>query len=192
MPDKLLEHEWDLRSVDFPLTRASVVWEVGGYEGRWAQAIQDRYQPALYVFEPQPWAFQKLQDRFRGTPNVRVFPFGLGERYATLPMSEFETDGASFNRPPSRVSGVGRLHEIRHIAALLHVTEIDLMLVNIEGYEFVLIPHMLQAGVRPRWLMVQSHPFGEYTDAALRLTLAADYRLLWDYGQLLSAWERID
>jgi len=190
--DPLLEHEWDLRSVDFPLTRTSAVWEVGGYEGRWAQAIQDRYQPALYVFEPQAWAFAKLQDRFRGASNVRIFPFGLGERYAELPMSEFETDGASFNRPPSRAAGLGKLHEIAHVASLLHVAEIDLMLVNIEGYEFVLIPHMVHVGLLPRRLLVQMHPFGEFSEAGLRAVLGQCYRLVWDYGHILTAWERME
>ena len=189
MTDALLEHEWDVRSVDFPLTARSVVWEVGGFTGRWAQAIQDRYAPRLYVFEPQSWAFDRLVGRFKDCPNVRLYPFGLGERTGDLLMSEFETDGASFIRPPSRLTGWGRMQEIGQTARQLKVSAIDLMLVNVEGYEYVLIPHMLRVGVLPRWLVVQTHPLGQYNDADLRATLMNRYRLLWDYGQVLSAWE---
>jgi len=79
----------------------------------------------------------------------------------------------------------------------LKIGRIDLMLMNIESYEYVLLPHMLDAGILPRRLMVQFHPwhdaFDEYGMALAKLHTRLDdlgYKIAWTYGILLTAWER--
>lgn len=179
-----IEHPWDEKALDWPLTRSSVVVEVGGYKGRWAYQIAERYGSKLYVFEPQGWAYnvcrEVLGDR------ATVLGYGLGVADGFLPMSSYETDGCTF------VGGDGPLCEVREIGGVvkrLRLRHIDLMLINIEGGEYQLIPHMLGQGIVPERLMVQMHTFAGDSDA-LRAVLAERYRLLWDYGDVLTAWER--
>jgi hypothetical protein len=45
----VVEHPWDVQALDWPLTAESVVVEVGGYKGRWALQIAERYAPRLMV-----------------------------------------------------------------------------------------------------------------------------------------------
>jgi hypothetical protein len=48
---------------------------------------------------------------------------------------------------------------------------------------------MFQQGIFPKWFMVQMHlKFGNEKD--LRAKIAEHYRLLWDYGSILTAWEK--
>jgi hypothetical protein len=186
-----LEHEWDRRALDWPLTGESVVVEVGGYTGRWALQIAGRYQPRLYVFEPQPWA----ADACRAVLGDRatVEGYGLGAQSGGLPMGCWETDGCSFLRPIEG-SGWGEMREIGAAFTDLGITHIDLMMVNIEGYEYALIPHMLDKAILPQRLMVQFHTFADSDGskaAAIHERLAGlGYAIPWTYGTILTAWER--
>jgi len=96
-----LEHDWDKRSVEFPLTEKSVVFEIGGYIGRWAREIAERYNPSLYVFEPQTWAYDQCRTALSLYPNAKVFPFGLGVESGFFPLGNYETDGCSLVNIPT-------------------------------------------------------------------------------------------
>lgn len=113
--------------------------------------------------------------------------WGSGD--AAIPMRLHETDGCSFVASEG-LTAVGELRDIADVLPELGVTEIDLMLVNIEGYEYTLIPYMLTEGIKPRRLMVQCHD-GQDDYGFLIDLLAESYTCLWDYGMMLSAWERI-
>jgi FkbM family methyltransferase len=183
-----VEHVWDRAALDWPLTSESVVVEVGGYKGRWALQIAERYAPRLYVFEPQPWAAMTckaaLGDR------AQVLNYGLGDRADLLPMGNWETDGCTFLQHGEHYGAVA---EIGETFAALGITQIDLLLMNIEGYEYTLLPHMLDRGILPRRLMVQFHIFDDYGVGMGRLfdrLAVAGYRVLWTYGVVLTAWER--
>lgn len=178
------DHEWDEKAVEWSLTPDAVVVEVGGYKGRWALQIAERYQPRLYVFEPQPWAVATCM-RVLGK-RAHIFGCALGDKDDRCAMGEWETDGCSLVKPGEHQVF---MREIGQLFKAYDLSHIDLMLINIEGYEYTLIPHMLDRGIIPQRLMVQMHSFAG-DSAALRTTLATHYRLLWDYGDVLSAWER--
>lgn len=182
------EHVWDRAALDWPLTRDSVVVEVGGYKGRWALQIAERYHPMLYVFEPQPWAVDVCR-RVLGS-RATVLNYGLGDRDAQAEMGDWETDGCSFVK-----SGGDKawMHEIGKAFEEVRIGHIDLMLMNIEGYEYTLLPHMFDRDIWPDRLMVQFHEFADPTGDGLRAIqqrMAGRYKLDWDYN-VLTAWERI-
>ena len=187
------EHPWDRRALEWPLTIGSTVIDVGGYRGRWALQIAERYGPRLYVFEPQPWA-ARVCEAVLGDM-ARVFFYGLGTEYATLPMGDWETDGCSFVKPGLGIPGTfGVMREIAADFRALNLSRIDLMMMNIEGYEYTLIPHMLDQGILPDRLMVQFHSFADPDGGKLatiheRMTTAG-YTVPWTYGLQLTAWER--
>jgi hypothetical protein len=74
------EHEWDRRALDWPLTMHSVVVEVGGYCGRWALQIAERYGPRLFVFEPQAWAADVCRAVLGKRANV--YTVALGDQHS--------------------------------------------------------------------------------------------------------------
>lgn len=182
------EHEWDRKAIDWPLTSDSVVVEVGGYTGRWALQIQERYNPQIVVFEPQFWAFEVCREIL--SSRTIVLPYGLGIEDGYFPMGKYGTDGCTF---VSGGDGQGRMCDIGRVFAEIGITHIDLMLMNIEGYEYTLIPHMLDRGILPDRLMVQFHPQpnDERTMAIYDLLETHGYTVVWTYGDVLSAWERV-
>jgi FkbM family methyltransferase len=183
-------NEWDLKSFTWDLRPESVVVECGAFHGRWALEISSRYNPKMYLFEPQAWLTAELKQTFQGRP-AKVYPFGLGTETKKTTLWEVGNDGATF------VDGrdardAGQLAEIREIKAAfdeIGMPPITLMLMNIEGGEYTLIPHMFKQGIFPKWFMVQMHlRWGN--EQPLRAIIAEHYRLLWDYGTILTAWER--
>jgi FkbM family methyltransferase len=188
------EHVWDERAIDWPLERHSVVVEVGGYTGRWALQIAEKYHPRLFVFEPQPWAAAVARAVLGDM--AHVYNVALGDQDTTLPMGRWETDGCSL----VNVTGSQEVGQMREIGGMLGPTQcqisnhIDLMLMNIEGYEYTLLPHMLDVGILPKRLMMQWHLFGDPYGLIMaghwqRLE-ALGYRIVWTYGIMLTAWER--
>ena len=185
-------NEWDLKSFDWPMLRPeSVVVECGAFHGRWALKIMQRYNPTLHMFEPQAWLTEELKGTFKGWQKAHVHPYGLGTENKVSTLWEVGNDGATFvASADARDAGQpAELREIGQVFSDLGLTAIDLMLINIEGYEFQLIPHMLSGGLWPKWLMFQTHlKFGD--TPALFEAVGKFYRNLWDYGSILSAWER--
>lgn len=195
----MAEHEWDRRSVDFPLTPESVVLEVGGYKARWAKLIAERYAPQLYIFEPQRWAYDHCLlalAHWIEAGSARVFNYGLGlSDQPDALMGDYETDGASYLKQQAP-KGPAPMREAGAVFDELGLARIDLMLINIEGYEYHLVPHLQALGLltRVRWLMIQFHTFAAEPPEhqALLNSIERTHEPIWSYGTTLMAWRRID
>jgi len=198
------EHPWDIKALDWPLTKDSVVVEVGGFKGRWALQMALRYSPKLHVFEPQRWAARVCEIVLGDM--ATVYPVALGITTANGYMIKWQTDGCSFIGVPPGASivadpgpdgacvGIGEMVEISDKFNELGLVTIDVMLMNIEGYEYTLIPYMLSKGIKPKVLMVQFHMFADPLGTALvdvydKLEQAG-YVTEWDYGVVLQAFRR--
>lgn len=185
----------DTFAVNWPINSDSVVLEVGGYQGRWAKQIAEKYNPHLYVFEPQDWAWEQCVSALKAYPNAQVLNYGLGLQTGRFPMGEYHTDGCSFVNVDSRERGSGYMREIVEVLDELKIQSIDLCLVNIEGYEFTLLPYMLDKGIleRTRFFMCQFHIFAD-PDLSKYSTiceaLERTHRVFFDFGTTLTAWER--
>jgi hypothetical protein len=53
--------------LDYDLTEESVVVDVGGFMGDWSEAIEERYHPAIHIFEPVSQYREEIRRRFRGS-----------------------------------------------------------------------------------------------------------------------------
>lgn len=187
-----LDHEWDRRAIDWPLNQESVVVEVGGYKGRWALQIAERYNPRLYIFEPQPWAADVCRAVLGERARVIGCALGVEDDSAAI-MSKWETDGCSLVDS----GGAGALVQVREIGGVfraLGIDHVDLMLMNIEGYEYTLLSYMLDQGILPCRLMVQFHTFADPDGMQLarihQMLEERNYHIAWTYGVMLTAWDQ--
>lgn len=178
-----------------------IVVEIGSFEGVWASKIAKKYPNVdFHLYEPQKGNhIERLHIAMMGY-RYNLHPYGIGVRNEYLPMTEYNTDGASFVLDPSKAAltrpdiGQGRL-----MAAELALPGFDgifdLCAINIEGYEFVLLPYLIEHGLITRFnhIAVQFH---EHVDAAfekylkLKYRLEATHSLMWDRYPTWVAWER--
>src|SRR5262245_58404802 len=96
----------ETRALAWPLDEESHVWEIGGFEGRWAAQIVGKFNCYVDIFEPQQWAVEKMKIRFEGNEKVTIHPYGLWTDDAWLPMGDYFTDGCSVLKKPKGGHGL--------------------------------------------------------------------------------------
>lgn len=188
-----IEHEWDRRSLEWPINGDSVVFEIGGYKGRWALQIARKFNPWLYVFEPQQWAYSCCEEVLQHYHKAEVFNFGLGVKDELVPVSGYFTDGCKVSDNDMHRHKI-QLRDAYEFISELNVPKIDLMMMNIEGYEYTLLPYLMDKNLMPDRLMVQWHINYPDKDIAslmsIRSRIEQTHNLVWGYGLTLIAWER--
>ena len=171
----------------------SVVFDVGGFEGNWAQDIFDRYGATVHVFEPHPAFATALEQRFADNPKIIVHAFALGSEAGQLHLSDDGDASSAVNDVTNAVTG-----EVRAVADFMTDFEprtVDLMKINIEGGEYDLLPALAASGDLDRFgiIQVQFHQFRESDDAlrdSAREQLAQTHSQAWCYHFVWEEWHR--
>lgn len=133
--------EW--KRYDFPLSKDSIVIDVGGYDGLWAKAIDDKYGCKIFVFEPTLEFFNEIVELHKGNPNIKVIHGALSNR-----------DGEAIIHVQSNSSSIhqdngGRKEEIKLIDVNKWLIEnnienVDLMKLNCEASEYEILMSMVK------------------------------------------------
>lgn len=185
----------DTLALDWPLDTLSLVWEIGGYEGRWIRQIDDKFHCYIVAFEPQDWAYKKLIREFGEKFNISIQPYGLWVEEATLPIGSFFTDGASVIKTgDGDPEHVGEFKDI--VEELRETGLVDVCLMNVEGAEYSLIPCLIEHGEMGmiQYFWCQFHP-GLIDDPEKRIEdifakMEETHELLWNCYPTAVAWRR--
>jgi len=164
---------------EFPLTRESIVFDLGAYLGHYALGVWERYEPRLYCFEPIKSHYDQLVER---VPQAHSFQFGLGPETREVQIHANADSSSIYERGghPEQC----RLVAFGEFVRDHDITSIELAKVNIEGAEYDLFDHLLATGqIRMiRHLMIQFHDF--VPDAVARYEAIAaglaKTHALWD------------
>jgi FkbM family methyltransferase len=179
----------------YPLDAASLVFDVGGFEGRWAGDLHSRFGCRIEVFEPGERYAAVAERRFEHNGLVTVHRYGLG---ADDRMVEMAIDGVSSSavmaRPTDEREAI-RLLDVANVMRDLAPSGVDLMKINIEGGEYALLDRLLEAGLisHIRFLQVQFHEDVDRAEArrdSIRERLRATHDLMWEYPWVWESWVR--
>ena len=177
--------------VDYPLTSESVVLDIGGYSGDWSLQIANRYNPHLFIFEPVPFFFEKIQHKFASNSKVKVFNYGLSDTTQRKAISILEDGSSVFRSSDNRldVSFVNICEFLENTT----IGKIDLVKINIEGGEYLLLPKMVDSGIVNMCMdiQVQFHNFvpGAYElRRDIRESLSRTHRLTYDFSFVWENW----
>lgn len=179
--------------LNYDLTAESLVVDLGGYIGDFAQQIHDRYGSTVHLFEPVPAFHSRCIQRFAGNPKIHSHCYGLGRSAGVFPITDDADASSFFGSSPG-----GRLNaEVRPVVeslGALGIAQIDLLKINIEGGEYEVLPALAKAGWLPkiRNLQIQFHTCGEdYEGArnAIRRELEQTHRETWCYRFVWENWE---
>ncbi|GHB37044.1 hypothetical protein GCM10007094_28330 [Pseudovibrio japonicus] len=180
---------------DFPLDEHSVVFDVGGYRGDYAQTITACYGSQVYLFEPSKPFFDHCQRRFAADASVTCLNYGLSDKNVRVGLSR-EGDGSSVYSSSEAGLELIQLHKFSEVVEGLEVQTIDLMKLNIEGGEFPVLNDMISSGSlsKVKRLLIQFHDFYPNAEAereAIRDELQKTHRELWCEFFLWECWERL-
>jgi len=127
-----------------------LIFVAGAYKGRVMDLLLTKYPKVrVWGFDPQSWAvaeaLKRLHAREHPAARWKIFETALGADSGNFPMGEFHTDACSFvnTGEGARERGAGRMREWWDFLGQAEVWRPDWLIANMEGYEFVLYPHLL-------------------------------------------------
>jgi FkbM family methyltransferase len=179
--------------LNYELDANSLVYDVGGYEGTWAENIYKKYKSNIEIFEPVKKFANKIEEKFAAKPKVHTYTFGLAEKNYKTSM---KLDGASSTTHKTSRRG----EHIQLVSAKDFIKEhnhkrIDLVKINIEGGEYPLLDHFIKTGLvnNIEDIQVQFHVF--VPDAPkkrkeLHDRLSKTHYLTYSYPWLWENWKR--
>jgi FkbM family methyltransferase len=151
--------------LDYPLSDNSIVFDLGGYHGDFAYDINNKYNCYVYIFEPVKEYYLHCLSRFKGNNKIKCFNYGLSNIDGKFLISrEANASSIVMNNHSDDLETVEikcfsddfKMHDLKNI---------DLLKINIEGPEFLILPHIISSGIIKKIsnLQVQFHYF--YPDA---------------------------
>jgi FkbM family methyltransferase len=177
----------------YPLTGESIVFDVGGYRGKFTREIVSRYDAHVYVFEPIPEFHDELVKEFHTNPKVKICGYGLS-RADSISQMMFSEEGSTVYMTGGMQIAV-RLRDIWTVIQELGIIRIDLIKINIEGGEYVLLHRMLETGLVPicQDIQVQFHRFypgSKRLRSEIRGALEKTHFLTYDYPFVWENWRK--
>lgn len=177
-------------STDHPLTKDSLVYEVGGYQGDWASAIHDIYGCRVKVFEPVDFFVKKLEELFEGKSKVKIYPFGLGATDTKMKIG-VDWEASSVFKPGDKTETI----KIVDVSKVVAGDQIDLMQINIEGGEYEMLNKLIDTGQisQIKHIQVQFHDFVPNAVAKrkeMQERLQKTHHLTYCYPFVWENWER--
>ena len=165
---------------EYPLTTDSLVVDVWGYEGKFANLIHQAYGCSVDVYEPIPAFYQNCVENNRLYPIIRTFNFGLGGS------NRIETFAIEGDRTGSEAIGPTLTVEIRKGSEVLKDKSIDLLKINIEGMEYELLEDLIANNIHLNCknIQVQFHTIGnnhEEKYLSIRNKLLITHELTYDF-----------
>lgn len=140
-------------NITYDLNEDSVVMDLGGYTGIWAQQIIKKYNPNFYIIEPLPEFYNILVDKFKENKKVNLLNVGASNENKDG-LIYLSGDGSSSNL----VNGKPIEVKFNTMSTLLRdwgLSKVDLLQINIEGDEYPLLEHMLETEVINKFKNIQ-------------------------------------
>lgn len=168
------------------LNARSIVYSFGiGNDVTFDLGVIDRYGCDVHGFDPTPkcteWVAQQA------LPAQFMFhPFGLGEVDSLIGFQSPDQAGhVSFSRAKNGSAEVALpVKRLATVMAELGHARIDVLKLDIEGFEYAVLPDMIQSGIYPKILAVEfHHKMYGYEDATTNIAVKslrdAGYRLFF-------------
>jgi FkbM family methyltransferase len=180
--------------LEYPLTIDSIVFDLGGYHGDFAEAVSTRYGCKVYIFEPVPEFYQKCVQRFQHNSKIICFNYGLSSANGSLNIGLAE-NSSSFASPHAQGPTLQvRVRSIVECIRELGLTRIHLMKINIEGGEFDVLPAIIMSDdiEKVEHLQIQFHNFVDNSEErrnTIRASLGNTHTEMWNYEFVWESWK---
>ncbi|WP_367849024.1 FkbM family methyltransferase [Rhodoferax sp. WC2427] len=180
----------------YTLNSGSVVFDIGGYKGDFANALYQQYQCPIYIFEPVSDFYQICEARFSGNTKIKCFNYGLSNTDSEIFISRDDDASSTARQTSGHLKEKIALKDMATTMENLHVHEIDLLKINIEGGEYDVLPRLIETGFikNIRFLQIQFHDFipnAVEMREKIRGQLASTHREQWNYPFVWESWVRL-
>ena len=184
--------DWTYR-LNYPLSEDSVVFDVGGYQGWFAEEIYNKFRCTVYVFEPVKSFYDYINEKFKDNSKIHVLNYGLGGETRKVDIT-IKRDGTSVYLKGSETESIKVVNIIEAMKDL-EIEKIDLLKLNIEGEEFPLLENLIENSELYRFsdIQVQFHSFMENSverKQKIREALSESFKLEYDFEFVWEGWKQ--
>jgi FkbM family methyltransferase len=182
--------------LNYDLSENSIVFDLGGYKGEFAEEITKKYDCTIYVFEPIQEFYQIIKSKFQNNPKIQVFPFGLSSKNEKLKIGLIDNSSSVYL--DSQNSEEIELKSIVEFIENQGVTKVDLVKINIEGGEYEVLESIIQNNKIAIFknIQVQFHDFiipnAKQRMNTIQKELAKSHSLTYQFEFVWENWKRND
>ena len=178
---------------DYPLNENSIVFDLGGYHGEFADKIYDKYRCSVYIFEPVKEFFEIIKEIFKSNQKIYTFDYGLSDKDESMEIN-ISNDASSVHKQDG-VKETINLKSITNFIKENNIQKIDLFKINIEGGEYEILPEIVKSDFVKNIdnLQIQFHDFienAEYKREEIREELSKTHVLTYDYYFIWENWKK--
>lgn len=179
---------------NYKLNSESIVFDLGGYEGEFAQKIFDKYNSNIYVFEPVKKFYNIILEKFKNNKKIKTYQFGLSDKDEKINI-DINKNGTSVyvNNGGGEKEKI-TLKSIINFMNNNNINSIDLLKINIEGGEFPVLFELIKNNKikNIKNLQIQFHNFvpnAKILRDEIRSFLNQTHHLTYDYYFIWENWE---
>lgn len=194
---KWIQDKGDIKlRLAYDLNPSSVVFDIGGYKGDFANALYLQYQCSIYLFEPVGDFYQICKKRFLGNTKIKCFNYGLSNDDSDILISRDDDASSTARKTGGHLKEKIALKDVMTTMENIYVHEIDLLKINIEGGEYDVLPRLIETGFikNIRFLQIQFHDFipnSVEMRKNIRVQLATTHQEQWNYPFVWESWVRL-
>jgi len=174
-------------------------FDLGAYQGGWANIINKKYSAQIYLFEPNARAYKKLVENLHGKENFHLYNFGLFDKTQGAQLTMIGDGSNIYGANPgdchegdlktSNVSLVGILDFMKE----KDIQWVDTIKINIEGGEYDLLDHLIETRSIKRFkvLTIQFHdwmPKAHKRRKSIRKKLSETHTNVLNYDFIWEKW----
>ena len=179
--------------LNYDLNTTSVVFDIGAYEGGWAQDIFCRYACQLFVFEPIKQYFNDIETTFKKNPHTYLYNFALLNKDESRKIFKNE-DSSSFFKSSDKNEMV-KCVSICSFLKEQKFKKIDLMKINAEGSEYDILECLIDNNLHSIIIdiQIQFHnylPKCYYRRSKIQKLLTQTHQLTYNYPFLWENWHK--
>lgn len=180
-------------NITYDLNENSVVIDLGGFTGVWAQQIIEKYNPNVYIIEPVSKFYDLMAWKFLNNNKVHLLNVGVSTKNQNgiIYMSGDSTSTNLKNGEPVNV----KFKTIKTILQEWNLEKVDLLQINIEGDEYPILEKMLEDNSINKFknIQIQFH-LGIENDITRRNNirkklLSEGFIINFDYAFVWESWK---
>ena len=178
--------------LDYPfLNSNSIVVDLGGYKGEWSRDIYAKYGSNVFIFEPIPEFYEKLNKFFHENSKVTVLKKCVCLSSGIMQMAIAENSSSAFKESGILVDV--EAYKMSDFFAEFNAECIDLLKINVEGSEYEIIEdlHASNKMHLVEKFQIQFHDFVVDADKKLeraRKILAITHKQDWNFEFVWEGW----
>ena len=184
--------------ISYPLDEDSIVFDLGGFKGKYAEQIHKKYKSNIYIFEPLPRFITLIKENFQGNDKVRVFDYGIGGK--TEDLNLVISEDASYLISPREVENTEgmeietvKIKSFKDAYDETGVDKIDLIKINVEGAEYEIMQNIFDNDLVSKIdnFQIQFHNVTDDCERLLldiREKLSETHSLDWKFDWVWENW----